>query len=121
MKVPLEVIGVLDHKGPAQDDVAFVPLTTAKAALPRQCQQHQPGFSRLYHCQGGRRRSDGRGAIGIEGLLRQRHRVLAGQEDDFKVQDPAAAMEAQQGAIRTVALLLVAIASSRCWLAASAS
>ncbi|WP_265440326.1 ABC transporter permease [Bradyrhizobium sp. SEMIA] len=30
MKVPLEVIGVLDRKGPAQDDVAFVPLTTAK-------------------------------------------------------------------------------------------
>jgi putative ABC transport system permease protein len=47
----------------------------------------------------------------IENLLRQRHRIPAGQEDDFKVQDPAAAMEAQQGAIRTVALLLVAIAS----------
>ncbi|MFK4589962.1 ABC transporter permease [Bradyrhizobium diazoefficiens] len=30
MKVPLEVVGVLDRKGPAQDDVAFVPLTTAK-------------------------------------------------------------------------------------------
>ena len=44
-------------------------------------------------------------------MLRQRHRIVSGQEDDFKVQDPAAAMEAQQGAIRTVALLLVAIAS----------
>ncbi|MDA9506826.1 hypothetical protein XI09_19775 [Bradyrhizobium sp. CCBAU 11386] len=47
----------------------------------------------------------------IESLLRQRHRIPVGQEDDFKVQDPAAAMEAQQGAIRTLALLLVAIAS----------
>jgi putative ABC transport system permease protein len=47
----------------------------------------------------------------IEELLRQRHRIASGQEDDFKVLDPAAALQAQQGAIHTVALLLVAIAS----------
>src|SRR6516165_8817616 len=30
MDLPLEIVGVLDRKGPEQDDVAFVPLSTAK-------------------------------------------------------------------------------------------
>ncbi|WP_238291350.1 ABC transporter permease, partial [Methylobacterium longum] len=30
MSVPFEVVGVLDAKGPDQDDVVFVPLETAK-------------------------------------------------------------------------------------------
>src|SRR5262249_5233799 len=47
----------------------------------------------------------------IEALLRQRHHIADGQEDDFKVSDPAAAISAQRGAARTVALLLTAIAS----------
>src|SRR3954453_1499976 len=62
MKVPLEVVGVLDRKGPAQDDVAFGPLTTAKlrflgsaSNINRDC---------LHHRQGGRRRTDGGRANG---------------------------------------------------------
>jgi putative ABC transport system permease protein len=111
MNVPLEVVGVLDHKGPAQDDVVFVPLTTAKlrflgstSGINRDC------IAYILAKAGSDDQLTGAKAE-IEGLLRQRHRIVSGQEDDFKVQDPAAAMEAQQGAIRTVALLLVAIAS----------
>jgi putative ABC transport system permease protein len=111
MKVPLEVIGVLDRKGPAQDDVAFVPLTTAKLRfLGSASNINRDSVAYII----AKVAADGQMAGArpeIESLLRQRHRVVAGQEDDFKVQDPAAAMEAQQGAIRTVALLLVAIAS----------
>ena len=111
MSVPLEVIGVLDRKGPAQDDVAFVPLATAKLRFLGSAS----GINRdavAYII--AKVASDGQMAgakAEIESLLRQRHRIPADQEDDFKVQDPAAAMEAQQGAIRTVALLLMAIAS----------
>ena len=111
MNVPLEVVGVLDHKGPAQDDVVFVPLTTAKlrflgstSGINRDC------IAYILAKAGSDDQLTGAKAE-IEGLLRQRHRIVSGQEDDFKVQDPAAAMEAQQGAVRTVALLLVAIAS----------
>jgi putative ABC transport system permease protein len=111
MKVPLEVVGVLDRKGPAQDDVAFVPLTTAKLRfLGSTSGINRDSIAYIL----AKVAADGQmtGARSeIEGLLRQRHRIPSGQEDDFKVQDPAAAMEAQQGAIRTVALLLVAIAS----------
>ncbi len=110
-KVPLEVVGVLDRKGPAQDDVAFVPLTTAKLRfLGSASNINRDSVAYII----AKVAADGQmqGARSeIENLLRQRHRIVAGQEDDFKVQDPAAAMEAQQGAIRTVALLLVAIAS----------
>ena len=111
MKVPLEVVGVLDRKGPTQDDVAFVPVTTAKLRFLGSAN----GINRdsiAYIIAKVASDSQMTGARSeIEGLLRQRHRILSGQEDDFKVQDPAAAMEAQNGAIRTVALLLVAIAS----------
>ncbi|OAF14149.1 ABC transporter permease [Bradyrhizobium neotropicale] len=111
MKVPLEVVGVLDHKDPSQDDVAFVPLTTAKLRfLGSASNINRDSVAYII----AKVTADGQMAGArseIESLLRQRHRILAGQEDDFKVQDPAAAMEAQQGAIRTVALLLVAIAS----------
>ena len=111
MKVPLEVVGVLDRKDPAQDDVAFVPLATAKLRfLGSASNINRDSVAYIIAKVSGDGQMAGARAE-IESLLRQRHRVPAGQEDDFKVQDPAAAMEAQQGAIRTVALLLVAIAS----------
>ncbi len=47
----------------------------------------------------------------VTGLLRQRHRLRGGQEDDFSVTDPAAAMAAQHETTRTVAWLLFAVAS----------
>lgn len=111
MNVPLEVIGVLDRKGPAQDDVAFIPLSTAKLRfLGSAGGINRDAVAFIIAKVTSDDRMDGAKAE-IESLLRQRHRIPAGQEDDFKVQDPAAAMQAQQGAIRTVALLLVAIAS----------
>ncbi|HYI31481.1 MAG TPA: ABC transporter permease [Bradyrhizobium sp.] len=111
MNVPLEVVGVLDHKGPAQDDVVFVPLTTAKLRfLGSTSGINRDSIAYILAKAGSDDQLTGAKAE-IEGLLRQRHRIVSGQEDDFKVQDPAAAMEAQQGAVRTVALLLVAIAS----------
>jgi putative ABC transport system permease protein len=110
-KVPLEVVGVLDAKGPSQDDVAFVPLTTAKLRfLGSASGINRDSIAYIL----AKAASDGQMMAAkseIEDLLRQRHRILPGLEDDFKVLDPAAAMQAQQGAIRTVALLLVAIAS----------
>lgn len=110
MNVPLEVIGVLDRKGPAQDDVAFVPLSTAKLRfLGSASGINRDAVAYIIAKVASAEQMAGAKAE-IENLLRQRHQIRSGQEDDFKVQDPAAAMEAQQGAIRTVALLLMAIA-----------
>ncbi|WP_258769290.1 ABC transporter permease [Bradyrhizobium arachidis] len=111
MQVPLEVIGVLDRKGPAQDDVAFVPLTTAKLRfLGSASSINRDAIAYILVKVASDTQMAG-ATSEIEGLLRQRHRIPAGQADDFEVQDAAAAMEAQQGAIRTGALLLFAIAS----------
>ena len=111
MNVPLEVVGVLDHKGPTQDDVVFVPLTTAKLRFLGSTSGINRDSIAYILAKAGSDDQLAGAKTEIEGVLRQRHRIVPGQEDDFKVQDPAAAMEAQQGAIRTVALLLVAIAS----------
>lgn len=111
MNVPLKVIGVLEPKGPGQDDVAFVPLSTAKLRFLGSAS----GINRdavayiLIKAISGEQMAAAKAEI--EKLLRQRHRIPDGQEDDFKVQDPAAAMEVQQGATRTVAFLLMAVAS----------
>ena len=111
MDVPLEVVGVLDRKSPDQDDVVFVPLLTAKLRFLGSAS----GTKRdavayvIAKVESGYAMSDAKSEV--EALLRQRHHIPLGQEDDFKVLDPAAAMQAQQGALRTVTLLLIAIAS----------
>jgi putative ABC transport system permease protein len=107
----LEVVGVLDRKSPDQDDIVFVPLSTAKLRFLGSAS----GIKRdavayvIAKVQSGYALADAKSEI--EALLRQRHHIPPGQEDDFNVLDPAAAMQAQQGAIRTVALLLISIAS----------
>jgi putative ABC transport system permease protein len=108
---PLEIVGVLDRKSPDQDDVVFVPLLTAKLRFLGSAS----GTNRdtvayvIAKVESGYAMSDAKSEI--EALLRQRHRIPPGREEDFTVLDPAAAMQVQQGAIRTVALLLIAIAS----------
>ena len=47
----------------------------------------------------------------IEQLLRQRHRLAPDADDDFQVREPAAAMEAQAAAARSLTLFLAAVAS----------
>ena len=110
--VPFQVAGVLARKGNDatgrdQDDVVFVPLSTAKLRLL-----------------GGRRRAvdfinvevasaeamaDAQRAI--EALLRQRHRLAPDAPDDFRVRNMTTAFEAQAEATRSLALLLAAVAA----------
>jgi len=111
MNVPLEVIGVLDPKSPDQDDVAFVPLSTAKLRFLGSASGINRNAVAYILAKVSSDEQMQQAKSDIEALLRQRHRIASEQEDDFKVLDPAAALQAQQGAIHTVALLLVAIAS----------
>jgi len=111
MNVPLQVVGVLDRKSPDQDDVAFVPLTTAKLRFLGSANGIGRNAVAYILAKVSSEDQMQQAKSDIESLLRQRHRIASEQEDDFKVLDPAAALQAQQGAIRTVALLLVAIAS----------
>jgi putative ABC transport system permease protein len=108
MNVPFEVIGVLAAKGPDQDDVLFVPLSTAKLRFLGANGAARDAVAYIL----AKAVSDEampRAKEQIEGLLRQRHHIEADRDDDFRVSDPAAAAEAQRGAVRTVAILLTAI------------
>jgi putative ABC transport system permease protein len=110
MNVPFEVVGVLAPKGPDQDDVAFVPLSTAKLRFLGSGSGANRDAVAYILAKAVSDEAMPRAKAGIEGLLRQRHRIAEGDDDDFKVADPAAAAEAQRGATRTVAVLLTSIA-----------
>jgi putative ABC transport system permease protein len=113
--VPFTVVGLLDHKGQDawgddQDDVALVPLTTAR--------RHFVGVSRasprLVH-NISVKFAEGTSAEGtmaaIGDLLRQRHRLQPGQEETFLGRNLAEAADVEATATRTLSLLLAAVAS----------
>ena len=113
--VPFTVIGLLDHKGQSvwgddQDDVALVPLTTAR----RQFVGISRASPRLVH-NITVKFADGVSAeetmAAIRDLLRQRHRLQPGQEETFLVSNLAEAANVEQTATRTLSLLLAAVAS----------
>jgi putative ABC transport system permease protein len=115
--VPFMVIGILAEKGQAaaagrdQDDLALIPITTAKLRVL-----------------GGRSKVDRRAVelimvkaqsepalpsvmAEVRTVLRQLHRLPNEAEDDFLIREASAVMEAQAAATRTLTILLGAIAS----------
>ena len=115
--VPFTVIGVLGEKGQAaasgrdQDDVALIPLTAAKLRVlgaRSQVSRKAVDFVMVKATS-----TDAMAPVQqqIEQLLRQRHRLTPATDDDFQVREPAAAMEAQAAAARSLTLFLAAVAS----------
>jgi putative ABC transport system permease protein len=113
--VPFTVIGLLARKGQSvwgddQDDVALVPLTTAR----RQFVGTSPASPWLVH-NITVKFADGVSAedtmAAIRDLLRQRHRLQPGQEETFQVSNLAEEAKVEQMATRTLSLLLAAVAS----------
>jgi putative ABC transport system permease protein len=114
-KVPFTVVGVLEAKGQSafgqdQDDLILIPISTAKKKVL------------------GTNRSNPRsvGAITVRvrepeqmaeaeeqmrAILRQRHRLQVGQDDDFQVRILAEMFAAQEASARVMTMLLAAIAS----------
>jgi putative ABC transport system permease protein len=112
-RVPFEVIGVLTPKGQSvmgqdQDDLVIGPL--------------KPVRSRVL---GRRIRGDSVQNIFVKAadkdavtevqetvteLLRERHKIMPGQDDDFQIQNMASMMEATQKTTRTFTILLAAVA-----------
>lgn len=112
-KVPFVVVGVLDVRGPNafgqdQDDVAYIPLTTAqKKILGTQ-------FSGTVRSIGVKAKSDElleRAEEQINDLLKQRHRIGPRGEADFTVRNLTQLMQTAQESSRVMTLLLGAIAS----------
>jgi putative ABC transport system permease protein len=114
--VPFTVAGVLSRKGLSgvgrdQDDIVFIPISTAKVRLTGAA--HEVSREAVDYILVKVVDDDAMKAAqaGIRSLLRQRHRLMPHAEDDFQAQNPAAIMSARQEATRTFTLLLAAVAS----------
>jgi putative ABC transport system permease protein len=109
-KIPFLVIGTLAPKGQSpggmdQDDVILVPLTTAQKRLF--------GMSHVgaILAQAAGTESMAEAESQIKELLRQRHRILSGGEEDFSVRNLTEIMAAAEQSVRVMSLLLGSIAS----------
>jgi putative ABC transport system permease protein len=112
-KVPFTVTGVLSAKGQStwgqdQDDIIFVPLTTAQKRL---FGMQFPGMVRTIAVQA--REPDVMKEVEeqITDLLRQRHRIQSNQENDFSVRNLTEVMSSAEQSAKVMSLLLGAIAS----------
>jgi len=112
-KVPFTVIGVLNPKGQStwgtdQDDTVFVPLSTAQKRL---FGQKFPGMVRVITVQAREPEVMKTVEDQVTELLRQRHRIQPGQENDFSVRNLTEVASSAEESARVMSLLLGAIAS----------
>lgn len=112
-KIPFTVIGVLNRKGQTtwgqdQDDIIFVPLTTAQKRL---FGTQFPGMVRSITVQANGPEILKDVEERITELLRQRHRIQPGQDNDFTVRNLTEIMSSAQESANVMSLLLGAIAS----------
>jgi putative ABC transport system permease protein len=114
-RVPFTVVGTLKPKGQGgfgqdQDDIVVVPMETARRRLsganalpPGAVQQISVGIDsaeNLDYAQGE-----------IEALLRQRHRIQPGEDDDFSVRNIAQIVATRTQTTKLMSLLLGAVAT----------
>jgi putative ABC transport system permease protein len=110
--LPFTVIGVLSRKGQSldgrdQDDTVFIPMTTARQRLIRSA---FPGSVRMMLVQARSAETMQEAEREVADLLRARHRIGPGQEDDFTIRNLTAIAETAAVAAAAMALLLGAIA-----------
>ncbi|MDE2365817.1 MAG: ABC transporter permease [Betaproteobacteria bacterium] len=110
---PFLVVGVLTPKGQSldgrdQDDAVFIPITTGQ----RQIFGNQfPGTVRFMMAQAQSAEVMDEAETDMNRLLRQRHRIAEGTENDFTVRNLAALAAVATGAAKVMSLMLGAIAS----------
>ena len=114
--VPLTVIGLLAPKGQSlngsdQDDIILMPITTARnRVLGSQALAKSRAVGSIsIKVRDGVAIKDAEERM--RELLRQRHRLQPGQDDDFNVRNISEILSAREESSRVMALLLAAIAS----------
>lgn len=111
--IPFKVIGVLAQKGQSmvgqdQDDTILIPLTTGQKKL---FGTDFPGMVRNIIVKANDSESLNSAETEITELLRERHRVGTGQEDDFSTRNLTQMMETAKQSSDIMSLLLGSIAS----------
>ena len=115
LSTPFTIIGVLSEKGvngsgQNQDDVAFVPISTATLRLIGSANSVNRDTVGYILASARTDEAMASAITQIEELLRQRHRTRQG-DDDFTVTTAAATMAAQEASTRTISILLGSIAA----------
>ncbi|WP_090332127.1 ABC transporter permease [Nitrosomonas sp. Nm51] len=110
---PFQIVGVLAAKGQSlsgrdQDDNVFIPITTSE----RQITGNQfPGSIRYMLVQAKSPEMMDEAEIEITQLLRQRHRISDGMENDFTVRNLTAIADVATDTAKILSIVLGAIAS----------
>ena len=113
--VPFTVVGVLTPKGQSptgqdQDDVILLPLSTAKQKVLGANKANAKAVSSLMVQAIGPKAMD-QAQTEMEALLRERHRMQPGADDDFTIRNLTEVFAAQETSARVMSILLGAIAS----------
>jgi putative ABC transport system permease protein len=113
--VPFTVAGVLTPKGQSpsgqdQDDVILLPISTAKQKVLGANKANAKAVSTLMVQATGSQTMD-QALEEITALLRERHKILPGLEDDFTVRNLTEVFSAQETSAQVMSILLGAIAS----------
>jgi putative ABC transport system permease protein len=115
-RVPFTVIGVLESKGQSmmgadQDDLILMPISTARKRVlgaSNLAKQRSVGTIWVKVAEG----YDMKAAEEqVRSLLRQRHRLQPGQDDDFSLRNLEEVAATREASSRVLALLLAAVAS----------
>jgi putative ABC transport system permease protein len=109
---PFQVIGVLSAKGQSSgggdlDDTVVMPWTTAQKKVRG---SHATWLDDVL-CSADSMEGVDRAVADVQALLRQRHEIAPGEEDDFNVRRPDEVIKAQIAASRTLSLLLMILAA----------
>ena len=109
-KVPFEVIGIfspkgLDIYGKDQDDQIFIPVNTALRRL------FNPTYINTIYVKVKDGKSLDATAKEIASILRGRHHIREGKENDFTVLNQTAILEAHKESSRTFTLLIASMAA----------
>jgi len=114
-RVPFTVIGILRKKGETpwgrdQDDVIFVPLSTAKKRVlgGRRIKGNLVGAITV---QAHTAEQVGEVVRETKALLRQRHKLRTGQPDDFYVRNISSFLNARAESTKVMTLLLASVAA----------
>lgn len=109
-KAPFKVIGVLEEMGQSssgqdQDDVVFIPLTTAQDRMMGITYVNRITIQAVNENVIDQVQAD------VEALLRVRHKIKDGDYDDFTVRNLAALMDTMMETANTITMLLGCIAA----------
>jgi putative ABC transport system permease protein len=111
--IPFEVKGVLSPKGQSSwgqdyDDVAFIPLKTFQTKIQGGLQQFIAG---QIYVGATSEQATARAQVQITNLLRDRHHIGPGQEDDFSIRNLTELATAQEDSTKTMTTLLASVAA----------